>query len=130
MAVEKREYLLSYDTFNQPAVVEGTLAEAFLLARLILLEPGSDPLHPEMGVGIKSNFRYTVDTLDELRDRINDQKSTYLPEFSNDLAVELILTPDKVLNIEISAPTGEVYVFKTEVDEINPYATLSDIENN
>lgn len=126
MAVEKREYMLSYDTFNQPAVVEGALAEAFLLARLILMEPGSNPLHPEMGVGIKSNFRYSVDNLDNLKAEIIRQKSIYLPDFDNDLAVSLILTPDKVLNIEISTPTGEVYVFKTEIEN-EPYVSLSDL---
>ena len=127
MAVEKREYMLSYDIFNQPTVIEGALAEAFLLARLILLEPGSDPLHPEMGVGIKSRFRYSVDSLDTLKQTIIEQKARYLPEFDNDLAVDLILTPDKVLNIEIATPTGDVYVFKTEVNNDNDYASLSDL---
>lgn len=127
MAVEKKEYMLSYDTFNQPTVIEGALAEAFLLARLILLEPGSDPLHPEMGVGIKSRFRYSVDNLDNLKTEIIRQKSLYLPDFNDDLAVDLILTPDKVLNIEISTPTGEIYVFKTNVSSDSEYATLSDL---
>ncbi len=129
MAVVKKEYMLSYDTFNQPAVIDGALAEAFLLARLILMEPGSNPLHPEMGIGIKSNFRYTTDRMEELEREIEKQKGLYLPEFSNDLAVELILTPDKVLNIEIATPTGDVYVFKTEVDNNSPYTALSDIQN-
>jgi len=130
MAVEKREYLLSYDTFNQPTVIDGALAEAFLLARLILMEPGSNPLHPEMGIGIRSNFRYTVDRLEELKQEIIRQKSIYLPDFDNDLAVDLILTPDKVLNIEIATPTGEIYVFKAEPDNTSPYTNLSDVENN
>ena len=126
MAVEKREYMLSYDTFNQPAVLEGSLAEAFLLARLILLEPGSNPNHPDMGVGIKSRFRYSVNTLETLKQVIMEQKAVYLPDFENDLAVDLLLTPDKVLNIEISSPTGEVYVFTTDI-ESEPYASLSDL---
>ena len=126
MAIEKKEYMLSYDTFNQPAVIEGGLAEAFLLARLILMEPGSNPLHPDMGVGIKSNYRYTVDKLEDLKNEIIAQKSMFLPDFSSDLAVDLVLTPDKMLNIEISTPTGEVYVFKTETDT-DQYASLSDL---
>ena len=50
--VKEREYLMSVNKINEPVVETEQRAIALLLLRLILLEPGSDPLHPDMGVGI------------------------------------------------------------------------------
>ena len=44
-----KEYLLSVNNFNEPAALEGKQAIGLLLVRLILMEPGTDPLHPDMG---------------------------------------------------------------------------------
>lgn len=101
MAVKQREYLLSVDQFNQPQQVNDRTAVSLLLVRLILLQPGSDPLHPDMGVGIK-NYRYSVNQLEELQQRITDQISTYLPEYSY---ADIRLVPnraDLLCNIEIT----------------------------
>lgn len=99
MAIKEREYLFSVDKFNKPVVYNQKRAIGLLLTRLILLDPGSDPLHPDMGVGIRK-YRYTMNTLEELKKRVKDQIETYLPCFpSSD--VTLILTPDKICNIEI-----------------------------
>ena len=99
MALKNREYLLSVDQYNNPYTVEGSEAVALNLVRLLLLEPNSDPLRPDMGVGLK-NYRYAL-TLDELDSRIADQIATYLPQYQN-AKVNIIRTSDRVANIEIS----------------------------
>ena len=99
MALKNREYLLSVDQYNNPYTVEGSEAVALNLVRLLLLEPNSDPLRPDMGVGLK-NYRYAL-TLDELNNRIADQIATYLPQYQN-AKVNIIRTNDRVANIEIS----------------------------
>jgi hypothetical protein len=99
MALKNREYLLSVDQYNNPYTVEGSEAVALNLVRLLLLEPNSDPLRPDMGVGLK-NYRYAL-TLDELNNRIADQIATYLPQYQN-AKVNIIRTSDRVANIEIS----------------------------
>ena len=99
MALKNREYLLSVDQYNNPYVVEGSEAVALNLVRLLLLEPNSDPLRPDMGVGLK-NYRYAL-TLDELNNRIAEQIATYLPQYQN-AKVNIIRTNDRVANIEIS----------------------------
>ena len=98
--VKEREYLMSVNKINEPVVETKQRAIALLLLRLILLEPGSDPLHPDMGVGI-TKYRFSVDTLEELRSRIDDQISTYLPDF---LATEIniVINSDRTCNIEIT----------------------------
>ena len=78
--IKEREYLLSVNAFNEPEVLKNQQSIAMLLMRLILLNPGSDPLHPDMGVGIV-NYRYAMGKIEELKSRISQQISTYLPCF-------------------------------------------------
>lgn len=88
--VKEREYLLTVNEFNQPEVLEKQTAIAMLLMRLILLNPGSDPLHPDMGVGI-INYRYAMGRLDELKQRVVNQINTYLPYFpSGNVEIEIV----------------------------------------
>ena len=54
-----KDFLFSTDNFNQPkVVVEGKEAISTLLESLILLEPGTNPVRPEMGVELVSRYRY------------------------------------------------------------------------
>lgn len=114
--VKQREYLLSVDEFSNPQIVEGKSAIALLLSRLILLEPGSDPLHPDMGVGIKKyRFDSNKDILTEIKDDITKQLETYLPTYQG-TEVQIGLTEDKKLNINITVG-DTTYVYSSEVDE-------------
>ena len=47
-----KEYLLSTNEYLEPAMEDGSTAYGILLMRLLLLIPGTNPLHPAMGVGI------------------------------------------------------------------------------
>ena len=98
--IKEREYLLSTTALNQPEVYEKQQAIAMLLMRLILLNPGSNPLHPEMGVGIV-NYRYAMGRLDELKDRVKQQIETYLPCFPAG-NVEIQINPDNTCDIVIT----------------------------
>ena len=77
-----REYSLKVNDFNEPKVYEKQQALMLLLTRLILLEPGTFQSHPDMGVGLISNFRYRVDDgslVSDLKSSIQSQINTYLP---------------------------------------------------
>ena len=98
--IKEREYCMSVDNFKRPLIYKNQQAIAILLTRLILLNPGSDPLHPEMGVGI-TNYRYAFGRLDELKLRVKQQIDTYLSCFSS-ANVEILITNDNLCNIEIT----------------------------
>lgn len=96
----EREYTLSITPLNRPEVLKNQEAIAMLLLRLILLNPGSDPLHPEMGVGI-INYRYAMGKLEELKERVAQQIARYLPCFPAG-KVDIEITPTKLCNILIT----------------------------
>ena len=95
------EYFLGTNEFNRPSVWTDVDATYVLLIRLILLEPGTYPNHPRMGVGLVSRYRYAKsDELNNLKNDIQNQIATYLPQFSS-IDVELTLTNTKDLYIQI-----------------------------
>lgn len=100
MAVKAREYLFTTNKYNEPQVVTDKSSIALLLIRLILLNPGADPLHPDMGVGLQ-DYRYSLNQLEELKSKLEDQIDMFLPDYQ-DATVALIGTPDKICNIEIT----------------------------
>lgn len=76
------EHTLSVDEFNNPKVLKNGEAMANILARLLLLEPGTFETHPEMGVGIVSRYRYSfAGHADELESDFKAQIEKYLPTF-------------------------------------------------
>ena len=121
--IKEREYLLSTNSFKTPVVCTQKKAIGLLLVRLILLEPGSDPLHPDMGVGIRS-YRYSMNTLDKLKARVEEQIKNYLPCFPA-ANVTIINTPDHKCNIEITID-DTVYVYDS--NEAPVPITLEDVK--
>ena len=120
--IKNNEYICSVNRFNRPVVLYDTEAIGQRLMELIMMNPGSNPLHPEMGVGIRT-YRYGINNLEDLRDRIEDQIATYLPMYqTSDIA--LILTPDKVLSVEITI--GDIVYTYNSAETNNPI-TLDDI---
>ena len=120
-----REYLLKFDNFGNSKILFDQQAIACLLTRLILLEPGTNPLFPEMGVGIVSKYRYLGDDQEaNLKKDIQNQINTYLPE-ANCTDVTLIYNDDKSVDLEITV-NGEVFVYQSKT--ISPI-TLADIKN-
>ena len=120
----KNEYLLSADRFKRPKSRTDKDAIGLLLMRLILMDPGTNPLHPDMGVGIR-NWRYTMGSLEELRKRTQNQIDTYLPQLTG-ATVIITTNPDKTCNIEISVE-DMIYVYDSA--QTSYPISLSDIIN-
>lgn len=113
------EYFLGTNEFNRPTVYTDVDATYTLLIRLILLDPGTYPTHPRMGVGLVSRYRYAKDSeLTQLSNDIEDQIATYLPQFTS-VSVELTLTTTKDLFIQIIID-GVAYelIYKTEYETL------------
>lgn len=125
MAIKQREYLFSVNDFKEPYKIEGKNAVAVSLIRIILLDPGSDPLHPGMGLGIK-RYRYsTMDKLEDMRIELQNQIDTYLPMYAGAI-INLKQKPGYICNIEITIG-DTTYVY----DENAPIPlTLSEVQNN
>lgn len=112
-----REYLLSMNNFGRSKVVTDETAIATLLTRLILLEPGTNPLMPTMGVGLVSKYRYLFESsAEDLKKDIQTQIRTFLPQ-ANCTNVNLIYNQDKTVDIEI---TVDDTVFKYSSKDMIP----------
>ena len=114
-----KEYLLTTNEYLEPKSIEGSSAYAVLIMRLLLLEPGTNPLHPAMGVGLGPKYRYILeDQISVLEDRIRDQLQTYLPqEFDTTTKVYMEITTSKKLLITITSNDTK-YVFDTEANGV------------
>ncbi len=110
-----KEYLLTTNEFLVPDHVEGSDAYGLLLLRLLLLQPGQNPLHPAMGVGLGPKYRFiTEDDMNMLQDRVQDQINTYLPnEFIDKTKVYMEIKPTHYLKIIIVADDNS-FVYDTE----------------
>lgn len=125
MATLFKEYHISTNDFDEPKITTGKKAIGVLLVRLFLLEPGTDPARPEMGIGLASRYRYlTQDCLTELNKEIQNQIRTYLAPFST-LDVTLKLS-NKTLYIT-TVIDNTVYNFVTEEQEGNR-VTLTELQ--
>lgn len=120
-----KEYLLTTDEFRNPKVISGPLAMGVLITRLLLLIPGTNPRHPDMGVGI-TTYRFMLESeMYNLQSRIRDQMNTYLPsDYRGSTKVNLTINPNKYLVITIVVD-GTSYIYDTE-DTDNP-VELSDL---
>lgn len=76
------EFALSVDDFESPKKFKNAEAVSSLLIRLLLLEPGTIQSHPDMGVGIISKYRFSVEGAElELQKDFEKQIEKYLPQF-------------------------------------------------
>lgn len=97
----QKEYVLSLNDFKEPKVLEGKAAIATILVRLILLNPGTIPDHPLMGVGLVEKYRYSFpDNVLELKKEIKRQIQLYLPRYQG-AEVDVLLNKDNTLTIGI-----------------------------
>lgn len=123
--IDSREYTLSIDSFNQPKAYKDKEAAALLILRLLLLEPGTNNSHPEMGVGIVSKYRFSDENaIDDLKLKIKDQIYTYLPSLALQ-TVDLVLK-NKILYISIQTD-DDSYVYQLDTDA--KILTLESLKN-
>lgn len=124
MAVISREYVFNVDKFNNPTKIEGDNAVGLRLYQLLTMNPGDNPLHPSMGIGIK-RYRYGLNNIDEVAKVIRSQVETFLPMYQlND--IELYYSDNHVLNISIYI-NGVQFRYSTDMEEDKIY-TLEDIK--
>ena len=109
------EHLLTTSEYLEPKSIKGADAYGTLLFRLLILQPGENPLHPRMGVGLGPKYRFiSEDDLEMLRSRIQNQIETYLPGEFLTLDVNLSLKENsKYLQIIIIADETK-FVYDTE----------------
>ena len=120
-----REYLLGTDDFKQPKVVYGKKAVGILVCRLLLLEPGTNPMRPEMGVGLVSKYRYMFpDRLSDLKKDITDQLNRFLFPYQR-VGIVMSVESDKTLKMDITIDDN-TYKYVIEEQEDNRI-TLSEL---
>lgn len=95
---------------------------------MLLLEPGTFQSHPEMGVGLVSKYRYTMeDKLNTLRDDFRSQIEKYLPQYQG---VEVnCMMQDKICYITAKID-GTLYAFfyDSNKNDLNyTFKTLADL---
>jgi hypothetical protein len=117
------EAFLGIDEFNHPKVYTDQHATYILLIRLILLEPGTYPTRPNMGVGLVSRYRFAIeDKIEQLQSDIEDQIREYLPEFQATNVTVSYNSITKEVNIHI---TVDDYTYQLTYDpEINKLSSL------
>ena len=111
MAYDVSEPLMSINKFHKPKVLQEPDSGVIRIVRLILLEPGTIQTHPDMGVGIVSKFRYSIDVdIDSLNNRIKNQIETYLPMYTA-VNVDCNLDVDKkCINISVKSDQLNTYI--------------------
>lgn len=77
-----KEYLMTTTKFSKPKVVKDRDAIYTLLVKLALLEPGTYESHPDMGLGLRSKYRYSYDA-NKIKTDYKKQIQTYLPMLTN-----------------------------------------------
>jgi hypothetical protein len=110
-------HVLSLNDFNMPKVFNASDSAYVHIIQLILLEPGKYQSHPDMGVGIRSRYRYNNEDnfLLDLKSDITNQITAYLPEL---LDVTVTLTHnDHILGIIIDTTTGTYVVAYNSVSD-------------
>lgn len=77
------EFSFSVDDFENPKTYKDAEAIATLLVRLLILEPGTFQSHPDMGVGLYSNYAYILEgNASKLQSSFQHQIDTYLPQLT------------------------------------------------
>lgn len=85
LEAQKKELSLSLNSFGVPLELSGKSAWISQIVALIMLEPGTYPSNPLMGVGLKKYEFEVLDTaLSKLRNLISSQIKTYLPDIPFD----------------------------------------------
>ena len=122
-----REYVLSINEFVQPKVLKGESAAFIDIIRLFLLEPGTNQTHPDMGIGIRSRYRFSdTSEISTLKQEVKSQIETYLPNLLvMDVQVEIYGT---TVAIFISSQDEVFAVGYNTVDGKISSLTLDDIK--
>lgn len=119
------EGLFSTNDYNTPKTITGKEEIAVLIIRLLLLEPGTDPLHPEMGVGILSRYKHCLeDDISELQLEIQKQITVYMPQYQTVSVTAQLISSELYLTVNID---DTLYNFTTGSSTGSSASTSSDV---
>lgn len=116
---EFKEYLMSINEFVQPKVLKGEQAAYTDIIRLLLLEPGTNQTHPDMGIGIRTRYRFSDSSeISDLQAEVKSQMNTYLPSlmvmdvqiqaYGTTIAIFISSSSDEVYGIGYNTDTGTI----------------------
>lgn len=113
-------HTLSLNDFNRPKVLTGNDAGYVAIIHLIYLEKGKFQSHPDMGVGIRSRYRFNSEEniLDELQQDIRKQIEQYLPELGGTGVICEEIDQGLVV-ITINTDNGGAYVLEYDANTTN-----------
>ena len=122
------EFSFSYDEFKNPKKYKDSEAIATMLTRLLLLEPGTIQSHPDMGVGLVSKYKYSMEgTESELKRDFERQIEKYLPQFRGVKVGVKIKNGTFMISTEIDKTLYGIY-YNVSTDDIKSgYTRLSDL---
>ena len=110
-----KDVFFDVNKFNEPLEVSGHDAIFYLIVRLMLMNPGTSEINPDMGVGLVTKWRYCDHSdIQRLKNNIEDQISRFLPKLQG---VRVNIEPDKedgtelLIDIEVN---DVLYTFKTD----------------
>lgn len=114
-----KEYLMSINEFVQPKVLKREQAAYTDIIRLLLLEPGTNQTHPDMGIGIRTRYRFSDSSeISDLQTEVKSQMNTYLPSlmvmdvqiqaYGTTIAIFISSSSDEVYGIGYNTDTGTI----------------------
>ena len=122
------EYLLDVDKRQQPKVFTKYEGDRINVFRLIMLEPGTFPTHPTLGVGLVSRWRFRdVDTIkSSLASTIEAQLKDFMPQLIDpQVTVTIVNNNNKnIINISVRVNGGLTYTFKVDEETRHTLASL------
>ena len=109
------EYTMSINNIQRPKILKEHDAVYVLLVRLALLDPGQNEAFPEMGLGLRTKYRYALeDKLTEMVSNYQTQIETYIPGISFvDVSAEI---KNKHLIFRVNINNEIVYPIVVNVD--------------
>lgn len=127
-----KEYALSVNEYNQPAEARGKRAIGVLIIRLLLMDKGTDPMRPDMGVGIVSRYRYMfAEDCNDLISDIREQIQTYLLPYSAINAIDAeVKDKELYLTIKIDDATYSYKSVNLNTEDMTLMEVMNDNSEN
>lgn len=122
------EYLMDVDKRQQPKVFHKYEGDRINVFRLIMVEPGTYPTHPTLGVGLVSRWRFRdIDTIkSSLASTIEAQLKDFMPHLIDpQVTVTIVNNNNKnIINISVRINGELTYTFKVDEETRNTLASL------
>lgn len=119
---------MDVDKRQQPKVFRKYEGDIINVFRLIMVEPGTYPTHPTLGVGLVSRWRFRdIDTIkSSLASTIEAQLKDFMPHLIDpQVTVTIVNNNNKnIINISVRINGELTYTFKVDEETRNTLASL------